>query len=445
MNHRDTETPRKNQDFSRDRPGRSASRRMYRVLIWSSLCLCVFVVDQPRAEAQFLANQPINNLEMAPAGSLEWSILNRLATMQRYDPRDLFRLARMTVLESIAMYENTLADLPLTMISAEREGELSRLWDAAELFYVAVTPSDPPSLIRSRPLLADVEETYARLSASLASMPGVSPRSAMHMKNLARLLPVMNALIDAMEADQGIVPVGASPRPDPTAGLGWFREQVRRLLDSLRDVRTAISPGPDRQPILEDIDGLISQAQGLDGMLTDGSPRADFVASLRLIRSRLWPVQARTLQVSRGPAVAERWRVVRDRLNTLSDRLGRPRVIATQPATRPVAGVDRARLARADRAIAAVDEFAATLAGAGARYQQEVAQLRRRLLMFREQVAAREPAEALSRSFDGIADLNRRISVRVRAEARVFRGDARRADPHAFETASEAVERLQTR
>jgi len=415
------------------------------MLFGSSLCLCLSVVPIPAARAQFLANQPINNLEMAPAGSMEWSILDRLATMHRYDSRDLFRLARMTVLESIAMYENTRADLPLTMIGAEREGELSRLWDAAELFYVAATPSDPPSLIRSRPLLADVEEAYARLSASLASTPGVSPRASLHMQNLARILPVMNALIDAMEADQGIVPVGVRPRPDPTAGVGWFREQARELVDSLRDVRSAIGPGPDRVAVLDDLDALIAQAQGLDRMLVDGVPGADFAAALGLIRDRLWPVQARTLQLSRGPAVAGRWRAVRDRLNALSDRLGRPRVIAIRPATRPVAGVDRGLLARADRAIAAVDEFAATLPEVGARYREEVTQLRRRLLMFREQVAARESAEALSRSLEGIVDLNRRIFGRARAEAKVFRGDARRPDPRLFDEAAKAVERIKDR
>ncbi len=445
MHHGDTETPKRNRDFSRRVCALSPTRTRYRILFWSSLCLCVSVVEQPAARAQFLANQPINNLEMAPAGSMEWSILNRLATMHRYDPRDLFRLARMTVLESIAMYENTRADLPLTMMGAEREGELSRLWDAAELFYVAATPSDAPSLIRSRPLLADVEEAYARLSASLALIPGISPRASLHMQNLARLLPVMNALIDAMEADQGIMPVGVSPRPDPTAGLGWFREQFRGLVDSLRKVRADLRPGPDQKPILDDIDGLISQAEGLDGMLTDGSPSTDLVASLGLIRARLWPVEARTIQIAQGPAIAARWRAVRDQLNAILDRLGRPRVIAIQAARRPVAGVDRALLARADRAIAAVDELAATLDGAGARYREEVTQLRRRLLMFREQVAAREPVEALRRSSDEIADLHQRIAGRVRAEARVFRGDARRVDPRHFEAASKAVEQLLVR
>ena len=77
------------------------------------------------AAAQIVANQVINGFEIAPAGSLEWEILDRLAASHRYDPRDLPRLARMTVLESIAMYENVRADLPATMIGARSEGEMS--------------------------------------------------------------------------------------------------------------------------------------------------------------------------------------------------------------------------------------------------------------------------------------------------------------------------------
>ena len=49
-------------------------------------------------------NPVINDFEIAPAGSLEWEILDRLAASHRYDPGDLFRLRGLTVLESIAMY-----------------------------------------------------------------------------------------------------------------------------------------------------------------------------------------------------------------------------------------------------------------------------------------------------------------------------------------------------
>ena len=83
------------------------------------------------ASGQSYVNPVINEFEMAPAGSIEWDILDRLAAQHRYDPRDLFRLSRLTVLESIAMYENLRADLAWTLSGARREGEASALWEAA--------------------------------------------------------------------------------------------------------------------------------------------------------------------------------------------------------------------------------------------------------------------------------------------------------------------------
>ncbi len=93
---------------------------------------CVAVGFGPGlARAQGIANSVINGFEIAPAGSLEWEILDRLAATNQYYPRDLPRLARLTVLESIAMYQNVRADLPQTMIGTRIEGEMSVLWDAA--------------------------------------------------------------------------------------------------------------------------------------------------------------------------------------------------------------------------------------------------------------------------------------------------------------------------
>ena len=55
---------------------------------------------------QDYANSVIAGFEIAPAGSLEAEMLGRLSVTGQYRPEDLPRLARLTVLESIAMYEN---------------------------------------------------------------------------------------------------------------------------------------------------------------------------------------------------------------------------------------------------------------------------------------------------------------------------------------------------
>ena len=66
---------------------------------------------------------------------------------------------------------------------------------------------------------------------SWARCPVLSQRAAFHLRDIARLLPVMNALIDAMEADC------ASPSSVPAApalDIAGLREQARRLVDDLR-------------------------------------------------------------------------------------------------------------------------------------------------------------------------------------------------------------------
>ncbi len=102
----------------------------------------------PREAAAQYANPVINGFEIAPAGSLEWEVIDRLAASHRYDPRDLPWLARMTVLESIAMYQSVRSDLPDSLIGARIEGEMSILWDSAQVFYLSASYGDATSLVR---------------------------------------------------------------------------------------------------------------------------------------------------------------------------------------------------------------------------------------------------------------------------------------------------------
>jgi hypothetical protein len=395
------------------------------------------------ARAQGIANSVINGFEIAPAGSLEWEILDRLAATNQYNPRDLPRLARMTVLESIAMYQNVRADLPQTMIGARIEGEMSMLWDAAELFYVTATPADAASLVRARPMLATVEAAYEQVDATLGAMPGLSRQAAFHLQDIARLLPVMNALIDAMESDLGVPSTVSAPAALQERSRGIVAD-LGGLIQTLRDTKPA---PPGRDGLIADLDGLIDLLKEFDRMLVARPSGREIIDSLRLVRSRLWPIEARFLQLARMPGLAVRWRGIRQRIDALSDRFGPSRVIVPRPIVRPVVGVDRRLLAQADRAVTALDAF---LAGEGSNlappadgspYREELGQLRRRLLLFRQQVAAGESPEALSRSLREIEDLNRRLGERARAESRIFRGGIR-LDPRGLEGTARAVERL---
>ena len=64
----------------------------------------------------------IPSFEARGARSIENEILSRLAASGLYQPDDLPRLARLTVLESIAMVAGVRADLPDTSIGSRLEG-----------------------------------------------------------------------------------------------------------------------------------------------------------------------------------------------------------------------------------------------------------------------------------------------------------------------------------
>ena len=105
------------------------------------------------------------------------------------------------------------------------------------------------------------------------------------------------------------------------------------------------------------------------------------------------------------------------------------------------AGPGRPGLIAAGRFVAGVLPNEAAALHGGSRYREELGQLRRQLLLFRQQVAAGESPGSLTRSFGEIEDLNRRLGERARSESRIFRGDAR-LDTRALEAASQAVEKL---
>ncbi len=402
------------------------------------------------APAQNLENGVINSFEIAPAGSLEEELLNRLSVTQQYQPGDLPRLARLTLLETIAMYQNVRADLRLTSIGGRLEGEMSTLWEAAELFYVNASypPPDLAGLNRSRALLEDVNAAYQQVDSTLGQLPGLSQRAAFHLRDLSRILPVMDSVFDAIDAD--VAEPVAAPE-DRTRELATIREHSGLLSESLRNMVQTVKdakPAPtDRESLVADLNGLLDLVQGFDRMLAAAPSTQDLVASLRPLRSRVWSVENRIARIPGVPELARRWGPVRQRFDVLSDDFGLPRVISLGPVARPAQGVERNLLAQVDRAVAALDEFLAQ-AGAGLRsteegseFEQGVGRLRLNLLLLRQQTIARESTGRLSRFLRDIEAINQQLSDRANPDGRVVRGGSPLKAP-GFRRTAEAVNKL---
>ena len=399
---------------------------------------------------QNLANPLISDFEIAPAGAYEWDLLGRLWVTGNYEPADLARLSRLTVLESIAMYQNMRSDLRETMIGARLEGEMSALWDAAEFFYVGAGsgPMDFATITRSRIQLADLGDAYRRVDVTLGSLPGMSPRAAYHLQDIARLLPTMNDVLEAMEADLiGTV----APPAERTLDLAAVREATRRLIQDLsgliQRIREARLGPVERDGLIDDLNGLLDLVQGFDRMLSAAPSVRDLVRSLRLIPGRVWPVETRIARLAGGPEVSRRWRQVRQGINDLSDDFGLPRVLNLVPATRPAKGVDRKLLDQVDRAVAGLDRFLSEggtgpAEGAeGSQFRSDAAALRRQLLVFRQYVAANESVGQLTTLLRNIDAANRQLNERARSERRIHRGGSR-LDTREFQQPAQAVDQL---
>ena len=402
------------------------------------------------ARGQMLDNSVIGGFEIAPAGSLEWEMLDRLSVTRQYSRADLPRLARLTVLESIAMYENLRADLRETSIGARLEGEMSQLWDAAEIFSIGANypPPDLAGLNRSRAMLADVNAAYRQVDSSLGQLPGLSTRAAIHLQDIARLLPVMNAVFEAMDAEVARPVAAPANRATDLAAL---QEQSRRLAEDLRGLGTELDkviPAPaGRAGLIEDLNGLIDLVQGFDRMLAADPSNRDLADSLRLVRSRMWTVEARIVRFAGTPALRSRWREVRRRIDALSNQFDLPRVISLVRPAGPARGVDRKLVARVDRAVAALDEFLSQ-AGTGLKrteegseFEGQVSRLRLSLLQLRQRAIANESPGPLTQLIREIEAMNQQLVSRAKPDGRITRGSSTLKVP-GFQAPAQAVSKL---
>jgi hypothetical protein len=402
------------------------------------------------ARAQNVANDFISGFDIAPAGSLEWEILDRLSATRQYQPGDLPRLARLTVLETIAMYEGLRSDLRETSIGARIEGEMSQLWDAAELFSISANypPPDLAGLNRTRAMLADVNAAYLQVDSSLGRIAALSPRAAVHLQDIARLLPVMNAVFEAMDAE-AVRPVAAPV--DRAADLAAIQDQSRRLAEDLRGLVAGLNkvmPVPvGRDALIEDLNGLLELVQGFDRTLAANPSNKDLEDSLKLVRRRMWTVESRIVRMAGIPEVRARWRPIRLRIDDLSDQFGLPRVVSLGRAAGPVRGVDRKLVAQLDRALAALDEFLSQATAGlrqtedGSDFEGQVGRLRLDLLQLRQRLIAREPVGQWTPLLREIEAVNRQLIGRAKPDGRVTRGTSTLKVP-GFQGPSQAVSKL---
>jgi hypothetical protein len=164
--------------------------------------------------------------------------------------RDLPAIARLIVLETIAMSEHTRRELSGGPEGVRLGGFINGLWGASDAFYQAFADAgveDPATVETQRLRLADVEAAYGEVGTSLGTLPGRAPLAARNYERAGRLIAEARAVLG---------PPGAGPNPATTAPAREaqvLRQSLRRIGDALAAISQALRPAVSDSPATEPV------------------------------------------------------------------------------------------------------------------------------------------------------------------------------------------------
>ena len=306
------------------------------------------------------------------------------------------------------------------------------LWDASEVFSETVSsaPLDLTTLSRAQSEYVDVGAAYRQLEATMGELPGMSVRAATHLQAVTSLLSATNEVTGEMEANL----LRTVPLPvDRSLDLDVMREQAQLLANDLvvliGKVRDSRGGRAQRDGVLEDLNGMLALVQDFGRRLSLQLAFKELQESFRVIRRRMWHVEAKIIPLGWPADLQRQWRGVRERTNAISDDFGLPRVIVLGPRVARAAGSNHKLVAQVDRSVAWVDEYLAEVrpelrkTPAGSRFEAKVVKMRRQLLEFRRSATANESTERLSREVREIEVTNKGLAGLARDLNRELRDD----------------------
>ncbi len=315
---------------TRDKPG-SAKRHAP-----MSVLFALAVLAGPRAvHAQDSMQHRLPAFQVPASDAFETSVLSRLAQTGEYLPDDLPRLARLAVLNSISMLVNVRADLPDSILGGQLDQDITALWDDSQTFYDYVNSSlldDDESLERAAVLLAAVDAGHRRVQSTLGVFPGLSPRAANDLQSFSRLLEHVDSLVGILESN------ASSQAPPAPAGPDSLRLQAQiaanLLVDLIAKVGAAGRGRPARDALVTDLTDMLDRLQSFCRLLSLDPSLAETQDSFRDALPPMWRAESRLLHTQSRAGLERPWRVVRERMNAISDALLLPRVIVLSPSDR---------------------------------------------------------------------------------------------------------------
>jgi len=306
------------------------------------------IIGFANVKAQNIVSRP-PSFQAPGDRSFENQILDRLTETGQYQPDDLPNLARLVVLESIAMLVDVRSDLAETTIGNRLGAEITGLSEASELFYESVssTPLDLANLTSSQQLYEAVVVSYRQVESTLGEFPGLSNQAAAHLRHVTRLIAMMSSVMRELESNlPATIPVPLKRSIERES----FQKQTRLLANDLVElIVKASQPGEKRsghQGALKDLEDLLDRVQSFEHTLSLQPSNIDLEASLHALRRGFWRVEATIIQLDWPAELRSGWRTVRGRMDAISDDLGMPRVMILVTTARAVAQPASVRLER---------------------------------------------------------------------------------------------------
>jgi len=236
----------------------------------------------------------------------------------------------LTVLESTAMLADVRADMPGNLMGFRLEAQISNLWEASEALYENVSSNslNMTTLPRVQEQLRDMESAYGQLESTLGESPGLSGRAAAHLRDITRLTAETSSVMRAAEGDL----LAAVPRPpERSLDLDSLGRQARLLANDIvgliANVRNSKHQGTGWDAVSRDLGELFALVQSFEQMLARPSSNKEIESSLEAVRRRMWRIEARIAQLGWPSDLSRAWHGARERLNSIGDDLGLPRVI----------------------------------------------------------------------------------------------------------------------
>jgi hypothetical protein len=297
----------------------------------SALCALALFAGPSAVHAQDGMQHRLPAFQAPASDSLETSVLSRLAQTGEYLPDDLPRLARLAVLNSIAMRVNVRADLPDSILGEQLDQDITALSNDSQTFFDFVNSSfldDDQSLERAAVLLAAVAAGHERVQSTLGTLPGLSGRAAENLQSFSKMLEHADSLMGVLESNASNL---APPGPEPAAGPDSLRRQAQiaanLLVELIGKVGDAGRGRPARDPLVTDLTETLDRLQSFSRLLSLDPSLPETQDSFRDALRPMWRAESRLVHTQARAGLEPHWRVVRERMNAISDALQLPRVI----------------------------------------------------------------------------------------------------------------------